>query len=66
MQQEEQKEHMKLPEVARRLGVDRHTVARMLGRGDLKGTKTTDTPQGHWLITTASYDEFVKPKEADF
>lgn len=64
MQQKEQEEHMTLPEVAAALRVERHTVARMIGRGDLEGTKTKDTKQGHWRITTASYKRFTAPKKA--
>lgn len=46
-------------EVAERLRVSEHTVARYIRRGLLTAVKTTDTPQGQVRVTTDSYDAYV-------
>ncbi|MGI5418698.1 helix-turn-helix domain-containing protein [Actinomadura luteofluorescens] len=46
-------------EVAERLRVSEHTVARYIRRGLLTAVKTTDTPQGQVRITTDSFEAYV-------
>ena len=46
-------------EVAERLRVSEHTVARYIRRGLLTVVKTTDTPQGQVRITAASFEAYV-------
>ena len=46
-------------EVAERLRVHEHTVARYIRRGLLEAVKTTDTPHGHVRIPTDSYEAFL-------
>ncbi|WP_433252951.1 helix-turn-helix domain-containing protein [Streptosporangium sp. CA-135522] len=56
-------QHMTLPEVMKGLRVSRGTALRMIGRGDLVGTKTHDSQQGRWRITVESYEAFVRPEK---
>ena len=54
------RKYLPLPEVCRRLGRHRSTVARMIERGDLKAIKSKASPQGRVLITVESYEQYRK------
>ncbi|MEU3162938.1 helix-turn-helix domain-containing protein [Streptosporangium sp. NPDC006930] len=54
------RKYLPLPEVCRRLGRHRSTVARMIRRGDLEAIKSKTSPQGRVLISKDSFDRYQR------